>query len=53
MGVQDVATVTNACIVDEDIDVTVALQNLLGGAGHQRCAGEVKGDRAGRVSLKK
>lgn len=53
MGVQDVATVTNACIVDEDIDMTVALQNLLGGAGNHRGVGEVKGDSAGSVSLKK
>lgn len=53
MGVQDVVTVTNACIVDEDINVTMALQNLLGGAGNQGCAGEVKGDSAGSVSLKK
>ncbi len=53
MGVQDVASITNACIVDEDIDMTVALQNLLSGAGNHRCVGEVKGDSAGSVSLKK
>lgn len=53
LGVQDVATVTNAGIVDKDINMTMALQNLFGGAGNKRCAGEVKGDSAGSVSLKK
>lgn len=53
VGVQNVATVTNACIIDEDIYMTMALQNVLSGPGNQSCVGEVKGDRAWSISLKK
>lgn len=53
VGVQNVATVTNACIIDEDVYMTMALQNVLSGPGNQSCVGEVKGDSAWSKSLKK
>lgn len=51
VGVQYVAAVTDSSVVNEDVHVPVALQDLLRRPVHRVCVGQVEGDGAGGEGL--
>lgn len=51
VGIQYIATVADSSIVDEDIHLSITLQDLLCSSVHCVCVSQVKDNRAGSVSL--
>lgn len=51
VGIQYIATVADSSIVDEDIHLSITLQDLLCSSVHCVCVSQVKDNSAGSVSL--